>query len=222
MKFLTLKDMDLENKKVLVRVDFNVPIKNGMVADDTRLRASIPTINFLLEKHCQIILMSHLGRPQELLKQGKKLDEIKKKLTLKPVAEDLSDILGIEVGFVQDCIDIEIPDNKDIVLLGQKKSEKSLAKIKELNKEYFYRNQENYVDIKDKLLKKRVDIKNNKAKNYLDNMGKDLDKLKANIDNMENKISMLNDELEKIDIKKLKEDMQKKINKKLNVNINLL
>jgi len=117
MKFLTLNDMELENKKVLVRVDYNVPIKKGMVEDDTRLRATIPTINFLLEKNCKIILMSHLGRPQKLLKKGKSIEEVKKELTLKPVAEDLGEILGMDVGFVDNCIDIEIPDDKDITLL---------------------------------------------------------------------------------------------------------
>ena len=109
--------MDLENKKVLVRVDYNVPIINGMVEDDTKLKATIPTINFLLEKNCKIILMSHLGRPQKLLKKGKKLEEIKKELTLKPVAEDLGEILSVEVGFIDDCINSEIPEDKDIVLL---------------------------------------------------------------------------------------------------------
>jgi len=64
MHFLKLQDMELEGKKVLVRVDYNVPIKNGMVEDDTRLKATVPTINFLLEKNCKIILMSHLGRPK--------------------------------------------------------------------------------------------------------------------------------------------------------------
>ncbi len=109
--------MDLEGKKVLVRVDYNVPIKNNMVEDDTRLKATVPTINFLLEKNCKIILMSHLGRPQKLLKKGKSLEELKKELTLRPVAEDLSEILGLNVGFVEDCIDVEIPENNDVVLL---------------------------------------------------------------------------------------------------------
>ena len=121
MNFLTLKDMDLENKKVLVRADFNVPIKSGMVADDTRLKATIPTINYLLEKNCKIILMSHLGRPNKLLKKGKSFEEIKKELTLKPVAEDLAEILGMDVVFAENSIELdkvnkEIPDS-DIVLL---------------------------------------------------------------------------------------------------------
>ncbi|MAH33313.1 phosphoglycerate kinase [archaeon] len=133
MKFSTLKDMDIENKKVLVRVDYNVPIKNGMVEDDTRLKATIPTINYLLEKKCKIILMSHLGRPQKLLKKGKAFEEIKKELTLKPVAEDLSDILGISVGFVSDCIDVEIPQDNDVLLLENLR----LHKEEESNNEEF-------------------------------------------------------------------------------------
>ena len=127
--------MELEGKKVLVRVDYNVPIKNGMVVDDTRLKATVPTINFLLEKNCKIILMSHLGRPQKLLKEGKTIEEIKKELTLRPVAEDLGEILGLNVGFVEDCIDIEIPKENDVVLLenlrfhaGEEKNDKEFAK----------------------------------------------------------------------------------------------
>ncbi|MFH0868526.1 MAG: phosphoglycerate kinase [Candidatus Woesearchaeota archaeon] len=113
--------MELEGKKVLVRVDYNVSIKNSMVEDDTKLKATVPTINFLLEKNCKIILMSHLGRPKDLLKKGKSFEEIKKELTLKPVAEDLGEILGIDIGFAEnsiglDSVDINIPEN-DIVLL---------------------------------------------------------------------------------------------------------
>ena len=82
INFLTLKDMELEGKKVLVRVDYNVPLTNGIVEDDTRLKATIPTINFLLEKNCRVILMSHLGRPKELLKKGASIEEIKKGIRL--------------------------------------------------------------------------------------------------------------------------------------------
>lgn len=138
MKFLTLKDMDLEGKKVLVRVDYNVPMKNGMVEDDTRLRASIPTINFLLEKSCKIILMSHLGRPKDLLKE-KSFEEVKKELTLKPVAEDLSEILGMDVIFAEDSITpdsvtTDLPEG-DIILLenvqfhkGEGKNDENFAR----------------------------------------------------------------------------------------------
>tara|TARA_Y100000310_G_scaffold318878_1_gene373446 strand:+ start:14271 stop:15470 length:1200 start_codon:yes stop_codon:yes gene_type:complete len=117
MNFLKLEDMELEGKKVLVRVDFNVKVKNEMVTDDTRLRATIPTINYLLEKNCKILLMAHMGRPQKLLKKGTSMEEIKKELTFKPVAEDLSELLGVDVGFVNDCIDVEIPQDKDVVML---------------------------------------------------------------------------------------------------------
>jgi len=121
MNFLKLKDMDLEGKKVLVRVDYNVPIKGGMVEDDTRLKATIPTINFLLEKNCKIILISHLGRPAKLLKKGKSFEEIKNDLTLNPIAQDLSEILGVDVVFAEnsiglDSVSTEIPEG-DIVLL---------------------------------------------------------------------------------------------------------
>lgn len=121
MNFLKLEDMDLEGKKALVRVDYNVPIKGGMVEDDTRLKATVPTINFLLEKNCKIILMSHLGRPAKLLKKGKSFEEIKKELTLKPVAEDLNDVLGVDVIFAKDSIGLDSVNDKipegDIVLL---------------------------------------------------------------------------------------------------------
>ena len=139
MNFLKLEEMDLERKRVLVRVDYNVPIKNGMVEDDTRLKATVPTINFLLEKNCKIILMSHLGRPAKLLKKGKSFEEIKKELTLKPVARDLSEILGVDVVFAENSIglnnvDTNTPDG-DVVLLenvqfnkGEKKNDDEYAK----------------------------------------------------------------------------------------------
>ena len=139
MNFLKLQDMEIDGKKVLVRVDYNVPIKNGMVEDDTRLRATVPTINHLLEKNCKVILMSHLGRPKELLKEGKRFEEVKKELTLKPVAEDLSEILGIDIVFAEDSITMDsintdLPKG-DIVLLenvqfnnGETKNDEEYAK----------------------------------------------------------------------------------------------
>ena len=108
--------MELEEKTVLVRVDYNVPIKNGIVADDTRIKATIPTLNHLLEKKCKIILMSHLGRPQKLLKKGKSIEEVKKESTLKPVTQELSETLGTQVYFHENYED-KIPSEADIVLL---------------------------------------------------------------------------------------------------------
>jgi phosphoglycerate kinase len=87
--------MDLRGKKALIRVDFNVPIKNGRIGDDTRIRASLPTIRYALEHGATVILMSHLGRPK-----GKPNPEY----SLRPVAEHLSTLLGKPVQFAEDCI----------------------------------------------------------------------------------------------------------------------
>lgn len=128
-----LKDLDLENKKVIVRVDFNVPIHNGKISNDKRIKATIPTIKYLLEKECKVILMSHLGNPQKLIKKGTSIDQVKAKLTLKPVAKRLSELLNKEVLFLDDCI-TEIPDNSLILLENlrfykeEKKNDENFAK----------------------------------------------------------------------------------------------
>lgn len=95
MALRTIRDIDVKDKRVLMRVDFNVPIEGGKVLDDWRLRATVPTIRYLLEREAKLILMSHLGRPK-----GKR-DE---KYSLQPVAERLSELLGQPVKFVEDCI----------------------------------------------------------------------------------------------------------------------
>ncbi len=91
----SVTDIDPHGKKVLVRVDFNVPVKDGKVGDDTRIRAAIPTIEYLLQHGAAVILASHLGRP----KGGPEA-----KYSLRPVVDRLSDLLGMPVAFADDSI----------------------------------------------------------------------------------------------------------------------
>lgn len=110
----TIKDIDLSGKTVLVRVDYNVPLKNGKITDDYRLKKSIPTLEYLVSKKCKIILVSHLGRPK-----GK----VDGSLSLKPCAERLKKLLGKEVQFINSCIGEEVKNkvqklsSGDILLL---------------------------------------------------------------------------------------------------------
>ncbi len=95
----TIRDIDVQGKKVLVRVDYNVPISEGQITDDRRIRATVPTIQYLLDHGAAVILMSHLGRPK-----GKPAPEF----TMDPVARRLSEILGIPVKKLDDCIGPEV------------------------------------------------------------------------------------------------------------------
>lgn len=112
----SLKDIDVKGKKVLVRCDFNVPIKSGRISDDNRITSSLPTIHYLLDNGARVILMSHLGRPK---------GEVKPEFSLKPVAERLTELLKKKVLFpadekvVSDKIKEEVDkmENGDIMLL---------------------------------------------------------------------------------------------------------
>ncbi len=91
----TVRDVDVKGKRVLVRVDFNVPMKEGKIKDDTRIRAAVPTIQYLLDNGAAVILCSHLGRP----KGGPSAE-----FSLQPVAEHLQKVMGRPVAFVDDCV----------------------------------------------------------------------------------------------------------------------
>ena len=95
MKKLTVEDLDLHGKRVLMRVDFNVPLEDGKVANDKRIQAALPTIRYIVEKGGKLILMSHLGRPKGSRVSG---------MSLKPCVAVLSRLLGKDVAFVDDCI----------------------------------------------------------------------------------------------------------------------
>ena len=93
--FRTLDDVDVKGRRVLVRVDLNVPMKNGEVTDDTRIRAVLPTITDISDRGGKVILLAHFGRPK---------GEVKPEMSLAPIADALAERLGRPVGFAPDCI----------------------------------------------------------------------------------------------------------------------
>jgi phosphoglycerate kinase len=99
MALMTVRDIDVKGKRVFVRVDFNVPLEDGTITDDTRIRAALPTIQYLVENGAVAILASHLGRPK---------GEKNPKYSLAPVADRLEQLLGKKVTFAPDCIGPEV------------------------------------------------------------------------------------------------------------------
>src|SRR5215212_7017099 len=98
MPFRNLETADLQGKRALVRVDFNVPMEGGRISDDTRLRAALPTIHFLSEKGAKVVLLAHFDRPK-----GKRVAE----MSLKPVAKPLSALIEQPVAWADDCVGSE-------------------------------------------------------------------------------------------------------------------
>ena len=112
MDKLTIRDIDVSGKRVLVRVDFNVPLdeKTGAITDDSRIQATLPTIKYLIRRKAKVILISHLGRPE-----GKVVNELR----MAPVAQRLSQILGQQVGVATDCIGTEVEKSVESLKGGQ-------------------------------------------------------------------------------------------------------
>ncbi|HNY12284.1 MAG TPA: phosphoglycerate kinase, partial [Candidatus Wallbacteria bacterium] len=133
MNKFTVRDIDFSGARTLVRVDFNVPIKEGKIKDDTRIRASIPTIEFLVKQGARVILMSHLGKAK---------GEVDPQYSLKPAAARLAELMkGVTVKFVGDCIgdavktQVEALRDGEILLLenlrfhkGEEKNDPEFAK----------------------------------------------------------------------------------------------
>ena len=128
MSIIKMADLDLAGKRVLIRADLNVPLKDGKVASDKRITATLPTIKLALEKGAKVMVTSHLGRPTE--------GEYNEEFSLKPVVEYMKGLLDVPVRLVKDYLDtpVEVNENEVVVLencrfnKGEKKNDEALAK----------------------------------------------------------------------------------------------
>jgi phosphoglycerate kinase len=127
MSIIKMTDLDLKGKRVLIREDLNVPVKNGTVTSDARIRASLPTIQHAIAAGAKVMVMSHLGRPTE--------GEYAEEFSMKPVAEHLASLLGQDVAVLKDWQNVPDLDDGQVVMFenvrfneGEKKDSETLAK----------------------------------------------------------------------------------------------
>lgn len=127
MTVIKMKDVDLTNKRVLIREDLNVPVKNGQVTSDARIRAALPTIKLALAAGAKVMVMSHLGRPTE--------GQYEEEFSLQPVATHLAGLLGQDVPLVKDWLDgVEVEAGQLVLVenvrfnVGEKKDDETLSK----------------------------------------------------------------------------------------------
>ncbi|PYF78883.1 MULTISPECIES: phosphoglycerate kinase [Marinomonas] len=127
MTVINMKDVDLTNKRVLIREDLNVPVKDGKVTSDARIRAALPTIKLALDAGAKVMVMSHLGRPTE--------GQYEEEFSLQPVATHLASLLGQDVPLVKDWLDgVEVESGQLVLVenvrfnLGEKKDDETLSK----------------------------------------------------------------------------------------------
>ena len=107
----TIKDIDLKNKKVVIRVDYNVPMENGIIKDSSKIKKSLRSINYLLENNCRVVILSHFGRIES--------EEDKAKNSLKIVAKELANLLGKNVKFLDNCYGDKVKSIVDNCGLGE-------------------------------------------------------------------------------------------------------
>lgn len=129
MTVINMKDVDLSNKRVLIREDLNVPIKDGKVTSDARIRAALPTIKLALAAGAKVMVMSHLGRPTE--------GQYEEEYSLQPVATHLAALLGQDVPLAKDWLEgVEVESGQLVLVenvrfnLGEKKDDETLSKKK--------------------------------------------------------------------------------------------